>query len=332
MLVLIVIGIIMISLLISFRPTTDQHSVSKQIDNTLHTEHQTSERLEHHIVENKGEEQQVSQCELAWQSYFREEIQPVTLRELDNTNFQRIKVENLFVVSVFISNEDQARLIFKNVNNILNIFPTATVCVVDNGSLYNYSLDLPTTVCFIDNSEQVKKGFGFEFSAYLTALQKYEPTGFLVAIQGSLVLQKVFSFEELRNRQPDPTKQIYSVKCFSPLLMDDIDGFFVYTVAKQFNLFLPAKTTQANGVFGCNFICSGTVAEELRNGLLRVQVKEKKHSCACERILGLYVHSKGVDPLLQSLDGQIIHFQFAKRTDSLENNPFYFWKVFFGNA
>jgi hypothetical protein len=218
--------------------------------------------------------------------------------------------------------------VVENITKIAALFPNATVCVVDNASLVNYAFNLPERVCFIDNTEHIANGFGYEFSSYFTALERFQPSGFMVAMQGSLLLQKPFSFADLCALQPDETKQIFSIKCFETLCMSaNEDGKFVNTVAKQFDLFIPTESFKANGVFGCNFICNGSIAEDLRNGLLRTQISQKLHSQACERLLGLYMHSKQVDPLVQTLDG-LIQFDTVYTKD----HPYHFWKVFFGNV
>jgi hypothetical protein len=262
-----------------------------------------------------------------WREYRTETFEPVALRKL-KTNVHREQVENLFVISVFVRSMEQCSIVVENITKITALFPNATVCVVDNASLVNYAFNLPERVCFIDNTEHIANGFGYEFSSYFTALERFQPSGFMVAMQGSLLLQKPFSFADLCALQPDETKQIFSIKCFETLCMSaNEDGKFVNTVAKQFDLFIPTESFKANGVFGCNFICNGSIAEDLRNGLLRTQISQKLHSQACERLLGLYMHSKQVDPLVQTLDG-LIQFDSVYTKD----HPYHFWKVFFGNV
>ncbi len=255
-----------------------------------------------------------------WASLAFEMHESIPLR--DESSGTRIPCELLFIVSVYLSTSAQAAIVAENLRTIRALYPEAIICVVDNGSVFKYDMD--ASIVFVDNTEWVKKGFGYEFSGYLTALEKYDPA-WAVCIQGSLVLQKRFEVTDLIRRQPDMNKQIFAVKYFPSLGINDAeDGRFICHASQLFGS-VPKTRSACNGVFGTNFIAAKVVLDVLKAGLLRIQVNSKVRSQATERILAIFMWNLGVDSAVQNLDGDL-RYQSEFTRDS---NPLHFWKVWF---
>lgn len=243
----------------------------------------------------------------------------------DRSSKRRIPCDTLFAVSVYLANTEQAEIVEQNLRNIHQLYPDAVICVVDNGSPIKYAYD-EAVVDFIDNREWVQKGFGFEFSGYLTALQRYDPQ-WAVCMQGSMVLSKRFEFTDLEKLQPISTKQIFAIKYFPSLLLHGEDAQFISHASLMFGS-VPRTRALCNGVFGTSFVAAKPVLENLKEGLLRLQVSTKLRSQATERIVAIYMWNIGVDAAMQNLDGDF-RYQSEYTPD---NHPGYFWKVFFTQA